>query len=179
VKLFQPAKTPRREPQLHHQNTTTSPQKTINIRPLFPNPPQKTPQKAQNPPSTAPTIFSGKSRKKCNDNADQALILRNTPSHTKLQAGRVAEWLMAPVLKTGVPERVSGVRIPPLPPFRLPSCSLCLDRPSLHVGTGSDKQQFPVSKSQFHVYAAPNCGEEAKAAHFQQDRRDKAWSLGR
>ena len=24
---------------------------------------------------------------------------------------------MAPVLKTGVPERVSGVRIPPLPPF--------------------------------------------------------------
>jgi hypothetical protein len=30
--------------------------------------------------------------------------------------GRVAEWLMAPVLKTGVPERVSGVRIPPLPP---------------------------------------------------------------
>src|ERR1035441_1073649 len=33
--------------------------------------------------------------------------------------GRVAEWLMAPVLKTGVPERVSGVRIPPLPPFPL------------------------------------------------------------
>jgi hypothetical protein len=33
--------------------------------------------------------------------------------------GRVAEWLMAPVLKTGVPERVSGVRIPPLPPFCL------------------------------------------------------------
>jgi hypothetical protein len=31
----------------------------------------------------------------------------------------VAEWLMAPVLKTGVLERVSGVRIPPLPPFRL------------------------------------------------------------
>src|SRR5260370_24761593 len=44
-------------------------------------------------------------------------FLRNTPSHTKLQKGRVAEWLMAPVLKTGVPERVSGVRIPPLPPF--------------------------------------------------------------
>ena len=33
--------------------------------------------------------------------------------------GRVAEWLMAPVLKTGVPERVSGVRIPPLPPYSL------------------------------------------------------------
>jgi hypothetical protein len=28
----------------------------------------------------------------------------------------VAEWLMAPVLKTGIPERVSGVRIPPSPP---------------------------------------------------------------
>jgi hypothetical protein len=40
---------------------------------------------------------------------------------TKLQAGRVAEWLMAPVLKTGVPERVSGVRIPPLPPSSLES----------------------------------------------------------
>src|SRR6185312_951882 len=35
----------------------------------------------------------------------------------RLQRGRVAEWLMAPVLKTGVPERVSGVRIPPLPPY--------------------------------------------------------------
>jgi hypothetical protein len=31
-------------------------------------------------------------------------------------AGEVAEWLMAPVLKTGIPERVSGVRIPPSPP---------------------------------------------------------------
>jgi hypothetical protein len=34
-------------------------------------------------------------------------------------AGEVAEWLMAPVLKTGIPERVSGVRIPPSPPFSL------------------------------------------------------------
>ena len=32
----------------------------------------------------------------------------------------MAEWLMAPVLKTGVPERVSGVRIPPLPPLIFP-----------------------------------------------------------
>src|SRR5260370_27461755 len=31
--------------------------------------------------------------------------------------GEVAEWLMAPVLKTGIPERVSGVRIPPSPPL--------------------------------------------------------------
>jgi hypothetical protein len=31
----------------------------------------------------------------------------------------VAEWLMAPVLKTGIPERVSGVRIPPSPPLRI------------------------------------------------------------
>jgi hypothetical protein len=33
-----------------------------------------------------------------------------------IEAGEVAEWLMAPVLKTGMPERVSGVRIPPSPP---------------------------------------------------------------
>src|SRR5208282_4260832 len=33
--------------------------------------------------------------------------------------GEVAEWLMAPVLKTGLPERVSGVRIPPSPPRSL------------------------------------------------------------
>ena len=31
-------------------------------------------------------------------------------------AGEVAEWLMAPVLKTGIRETVSGVRIPPSPP---------------------------------------------------------------
>ena len=43
------------------------------------------------------------------------------PRHTKLQTGRVAEWLMAPVLKTGVPGRVSGVRIPPLPPHKAES----------------------------------------------------------
>ena len=47
------------------------------------------------------------------------LLLREADERTKLQIGRVAEWLMAPVLKTGVPERVSGVRIPPLPPFPL------------------------------------------------------------
>jgi hypothetical protein len=35
------------------------------------------------------------------------------------QAGEVAEWLMAPVLKTGVPERAPGVRIPPSPPRSL------------------------------------------------------------
>ena len=32
--------------------------------------------------------------------------------------GEVAERLMAPVLKTGIPERVSGVRIPPSPPLQ-------------------------------------------------------------
>jgi hypothetical protein len=31
-------------------------------------------------------------------------------------SGGVAEWLMAPVLKTGISERVSGVRIPSPPP---------------------------------------------------------------
>src|SRR5580700_10219539 len=33
-----------------------------------------------------------------------------------IRFGEVAEWLMAPVLKTGIPERVSGVRIPSSPP---------------------------------------------------------------
>lgn len=33
-------------------------------------------------------------------------------------AGWVAEWLKAPVLKTGRPARVSWVRIPPHPPFQ-------------------------------------------------------------
>jgi hypothetical protein len=36
---------------------------------------------------------------------------------SKRSNGEVAEWLMAPVLKTGIPERVSGVRIPPSPPL--------------------------------------------------------------
>jgi hypothetical protein len=73
VTFFQPPKTPRKEPQLHHKNTTTSPPKTINIRPRFPPTPQKTAQKAQNPPFPPQQIFSAKSRKKMlhlsNDNA--------------------------------------------------------------------------------------------------------------
>ena len=36
----------------------------------------------------------------------------------------MAEWLMAPVLKTGVPERVPGVRIPPSPPDVLSPVSI-------------------------------------------------------
>jgi hypothetical protein len=38
------------------------------------------------------------------------------PSLMTGEAGRVAEWFKAPVLKTGVPARVPWVRIPPLPP---------------------------------------------------------------
>src|SRR5580704_6753432 len=37
----------------------------------------------------------------------------------KIRCGELAEWLMAPVLKTGIPERVSGVRIPHSPPVLL------------------------------------------------------------
>ena len=45
------------------------------------------------------------------------MIIGKDPGYlTTATNGRVAEWLMAPVLKTGVPERVSGVRIPSLPP---------------------------------------------------------------
>src|SRR6202034_2795999 len=40
--------------------------------------------------------------------------------------GEVAEWLMAPVLKTGVPERVPGVRIPPSPPVIKFPCHLLI-----------------------------------------------------
>src|SRR5580698_7619745 len=36
---------------------------------------------------------------------------------------------MAPVLKTGIPERVSGVRIPPSPPYSLKCREICLDCP--------------------------------------------------
>ena len=35
---------------------------------------------------------------------------------TETTRGELAEWLMAPVLKTGIPGRVSGVRIPHSPP---------------------------------------------------------------
>jgi hypothetical protein len=42
---------------------------------------------------------------------------------SKNEVGEVAEWLMAPVLKTGIRETVSGVRIPPSPPDLLFSCS--------------------------------------------------------
>jgi hypothetical protein len=64
VAISQPTKTPRKEPQLHHKNTTTSPQKTINIRPLFPQPPSKTQQKSPiSTPTTRNKFFQQKSRK--------------------------------------------------------------------------------------------------------------------
>jgi hypothetical protein len=120
VTIFQPTKTPRKKPQLHHKNTTTSPQKTIKIRPLFPKPPSKnTIKKPKLHPSTTRNKFFQQKVENNNNAAQTPILLRNVPSHTKLQTGRVAEWLMAPVLKTGVPERVSGVRIPPLPPSPL------------------------------------------------------------
>ena len=46
---------------------------------------------------------------------------------------------MAPVLKTGVPERVSGVRIPPLPPFSHQRCSISAD-------TGRKQLKFPKTR---------------------------------
>ena len=39
------------------------------------------------------------------------------PHASRHDSGRVAEWFMAPVLKTGVGESSPWVRIPPLPPF--------------------------------------------------------------
>jgi hypothetical protein len=67
-------------------------------------------------------------------------------------AGEVAEWLMAPVLKTGVPERVPGVRIPPSPP-------LCFIFSKLYAGdTSTDSElnrgaasgQHPIQGSKPH-----------------------------
>lgn len=40
---------------------------------------------------------------------------RGTSASNLLPPGRVTEWLKVPVLKTGVPDRVPRVRIPPLP----------------------------------------------------------------
>ncbi len=45
-----------------------------------------------------------------------AYHVRRCPLHAMIKAGGVAEWLNAPVLKTGIPFGVSRVRIPP-PPF--------------------------------------------------------------
>src|ERR1700730_4517185 len=41
VTFFQPSKTPRKEPQLNHKNTTTSPQKNHQYPLTFPQPPAK------------------------------------------------------------------------------------------------------------------------------------------
>src|SRR5258708_28683233 len=50
---------------------------------------------------------------------DARFSVKIVPCSKTVVAGEVAEWLMAPVLKTGIPERVSGVRIPPSPPYSL------------------------------------------------------------
>ena len=52
----------------------------------------------------------------------------------------MAEWLMAPVLKTGIAERLSGVRIPPSPPRSLLSASLS----RLSAETCESSGQFEV-----------------------------------
>jgi hypothetical protein len=49
-------------------------------------------------------------------------------SKTVVIRGELAEWLMAPVLKTGIRETVSGVRIPHSPP---PSQTINLAEPQL------------------------------------------------
>lgn len=41
----------------------------------------------------------------------------NQPASTEGDRGQVAEWLNAPHSKCGIPARVSGVQIPPCPPF--------------------------------------------------------------
>lgn len=41
---------------------------------------------------------------------------QNTKAAVQLRRGSVAEWLMAPLSKSGIPSRVSEVRILSLPP---------------------------------------------------------------
>jgi hypothetical protein len=57
--------------------------------------------------------------------------------------GEVAEWLMAPVLKTGIPERVSGVRIPPSPPVLWSS---------VQVRSSAPTYLFEKASLQIHKY---------------------------
>jgi hypothetical protein len=49
----------------------------------------------------------------------QSSLLEGWGLASKLEGGGVGEWLNPAVLKTVRPERVSGVRIPPPPPFSL------------------------------------------------------------
>jgi hypothetical protein len=85
--------------------------------------------------------------------------LRIPHARTKLRAGRVAEWLMAPVLKTGVPERVSGVRIPPLPPHCLYN-QLVMRRIHTFPGTFADIQ---VGKGSESIIQASSSGKSREA----------------
>jgi hypothetical protein len=128
VTFFNPQKHHARNHNFTTKNTTTSPQKNHQHLATFPTPPSKNSATSEKSTLHHANRFFRKKQKKCCTYAltmpvNALILLRNTPSHTKLQKGRVAEWLMAPVLKTGVPERVSGVRIPPLPPYLYPGTS--------------------------------------------------------
>ncbi len=57
-----------------------------------------------------------------------------------LNIGSVPEWLKGPVLKTGIPERVSKVRILPLPPS-----SAIASFGRIRTGKGSGKRKFSRS----------------------------------
>jgi hypothetical protein len=75
-------------------------------------------------------------------------VLFTSPSRATpcLQIGGVAEWLIAAVLKTVVPLRVPGVRIPPPPPEfeRIKRCSFV---PTRRVIASSVSLNFPESHS--------------------------------
>jgi hypothetical protein len=71
VTFFQPPKTSRKKPQLHHKNT-------INIHSLFPKPPKKTPQKGPKSTPDCPPKNTAKGRKMLHlrdDHAGPARIL--------------------------------------------------------------------------------------------------------
>ena len=77
--------------------------------------------------------------------------------------GEVAEWLMAPVLKTGVGETLPGVRIPPSPPIPAktnPFSRLAAIRPSLDP-------PFTLRCTAQPATRAPTC--PARAAREQEE----------
>jgi hypothetical protein len=66
VTFFSTIKTPRKAPQLHHQNTTNSPPKNHQHPPLFPKTPSKNNTKSPKSTLHRPNrLFSGKAEETC------------------------------------------------------------------------------------------------------------------
>ena len=86
--------------------------------------------------------------------------------------GEVAEWLMAPVLKTGVPERVPGVRIPPSPPALY---FLLLTVRDYQLTTKF--QSFCLRRGIYHVTLAYLKGKDAESEDAQEHANTSSLAL--